>query len=106
LRIKTDLTKILNPVTKPKPKTQHSFRLHGDLLHQSFSSSTKGIWDAIEDGPFIPQVKKDYVFVDKPWSEWTESNSKKAKFDWIVMNIITFALSSDEFFKVSQCKSA
>ena len=44
--------------------------------------------------------------VEKPWSEWTESNSKKAKFDWISKNIITFALSSDEFFRVSQCKSA
>ena len=40
LRIKTDLTKILNPITKPKPKTQHSFRLHEDLIHQSFPSST------------------------------------------------------------------
>jgi len=34
LKIKTDLTKILNPLTKPKPKTQHSFRLHEDLKHQ------------------------------------------------------------------------
>ena len=42
--------------------------------------------------------------VEKPWSEWTESESKKAKFDWIAKNIITFALSSDEFFRVSQCK--
>jgi len=29
----------------------------------------KGIWEAIENGPFIPQVKKDYVFVYKPPSE-------------------------------------
>ena len=41
MRIKTDLTKILNPLTKPKSKTQHSFRLHEDLKHQSFPSSTK-----------------------------------------------------------------
>ena len=38
--IKNDLTKILNPITKPKPKTQHSFRFHEDLIHQSFPSST------------------------------------------------------------------
>ena len=69
-------------------------------------STNKGIWDAIENGPFIPQVKKDDVFVDKPWSEWTESDSKKVKFDWIAMNIITSALSCDEFSRVSQCKSA
>ena len=32
--------------------------------------------------------------------------SKKAKFDCIAKNIITSALNSDEFFRVSQCKSA
>jgi len=44
-------------------------------------STYKGIWEAIENGPFIPQVKKDDVFVDKPSFEWTESDNKKAKFD-------------------------
>jgi len=39
---KTDLTKILNPKPNPKPKTTPSFRLHLDLAHQSFPSSTKG----------------------------------------------------------------
>jgi len=46
------------------------------------------------------------VFVDKHWSEWIETDSKKAKFDWIAKNIITYVLSSDEFFRVSQCNSA
>jgi len=35
------------------------------------------------------------VFVDKPWSEWTETDSKKAKFDWIAKNIITSSISCD-----------
>jgi len=69
-------------------------------------STDKGIWEAIENGPFIPQVKKDYVFVDKLSSEWTESDSKKIKFYWIVKNIITSALSCDEFFRVSKCNFA
>jgi len=46
------------------------------------------------------------VCVEKSWSEWTECDSKNAKFDWIAKNIITFALSFDEFFKESQCASA
>jgi len=46
-------------------------------------STDKGIWEAIENGPFIPQVKKDDMFVDKPSSERIESNNKKAKFVWI-----------------------
>jgi len=46
------------------------------------------------------------VFVDKPWSEWTETDSKKAKFYWIAENIIIFALSCDEFFNISKCTTA
>jgi len=33
----------------------------------------KGIWELIKNGPFVPQVKKDDVLVDKPSSEWTEA---------------------------------
>jgi len=69
-------------------------------------STDKGIWETIENGPFIPQVKRDEVLIDKPPSEWTEVESKKAKFDWIAKNIITSGLSCDEFFRVSQCSSA
>ena len=65
----------------------------------------KGIWDAIENGHFIPKTKKDDVFVDKPWFEWTEPDSKKAKFHWIAKNIITFALSFDELSSVSSNSS-
>ena len=69
-------------------------------------STDKGIWESIENSPFVPQVKKDDVLVDKPSSEWTEAECKKAKFDWIAKNILTSALSCDEFYRVSQCSSA
>jgi len=69
-------------------------------------STYKGIWETIGNGPFIPQVKRDDVLIDKPSSEWTEAEIKKAKFDWIPKNIITSTLSCDEFFRVSQCISA
>ncbi|XP_068498116.1 uncharacterized protein [Phaseolus vulgaris] len=69
-------------------------------------STDKDIWELIENGPFIPQVKRDEVFVNKHLSEWTEAENKKAKFDWIAKNIITSALRCDEFFRVSQCSSA
>ena len=62
-------------------------------------SLDKGIQDAIENGPFVPKF-------EKPWSQWTDSESKKAKFDCIAKNIITSALNSYEFFRVSQYKSA
>jgi len=35
------------------------------------------IWNAITNGPFIPICQKDKVFSEKPWSQWTKSESKK-----------------------------
>jgi len=69
-------------------------------------SLDKGSWDAIENGPFVPKFEKDGSSIEKPWSQWTDFESKKAKFNCIAKNIITSALNSNEFFRVSQCKSA
>ena len=64
-----------------------------------------GIWDAV-NGPFVPmQVVKEET-VKKPWSDWSESERKKAQYDSLAKNIITSALNMDEFFRVSQCNSA
>jgi len=69
-------------------------------------SLDKGIWDAIENDPFIPKFEKDESSIEKPWFQWTDSGNKKGKFDCIGKNIITSALNSDEFFRISQCVSA
>jgi len=69
-------------------------------------SLDKGIWDAIENDPFIPKFENDGSSIGKPWSQWTNGENKKAKFDCISKNIITSALNSDEFFRISQCSSA
>jgi len=50
----------------------------------------------IEDEKFISE---------KPWSQWTEQESKKVQYDCIAKNIIISVLSSNEFFRVSQCES-
>jgi len=60
-------------------------------------SLDREIWDAIENGPFIPMFEKDDVLFEKPWSQWTESESKRAQYDCIAKNIITSALNSNEF---------
>jgi len=31
-------------------------------------SINKGIWDAIENGPFVPMLESDEVIFEKPWS--------------------------------------
>ena len=46
-------------------------------------SFDRGIWDAIENCPLIPKFEKDDVFIEKPWSQWTEAENKRAKFDSI-----------------------
>ena len=59
-----------------------------------------GIWDAVVNGTFVPmQVVKEET-VKKPCSEWSGSEKKKAQYDSLAKNIITFALNMDEFFRV------
>ncbi|XP_068486447.1 uncharacterized protein [Phaseolus vulgaris] len=69
-------------------------------------SIDREIWDTITNGPFIPKLENDDVFIEKPWSQWTEIKNKKAQYDCISKNIITSALNLDEFCRVSQCGSA
>jgi len=65
-------------------------------------SIDKGIWDAIVSGPYVVENKQ----VDKPWSEWTDEERRRAQYDCNAKNITTSSLSMDEFFRVSQCKNA
>jgi len=64
------------------------------------------IWDAVVNGPFIPMHVVKEENVKKTWSEWSESEKKKAQYDSLAKNIIACALNMDEFFRVSQCVSA
>ena len=41
-------------------------------------SIDRGILDAITNGPFVPKLEKDDVFIEKPWSQWTEIENKKS----------------------------
>jgi len=64
------------------------------------------IWEVVVHGPYVPmQVVKDEE-VEKPRSEWSESEKKKAQYDLVAKNIITSSLIMDEFFIISQCSSA
>ena len=64
-------------------------------------SINKGIWDAIVNGPYTPKYVVENKQVDKPWSEWTDEERRKAQYDCNAKNIITSSLIMDEFFKVS-----
>nr|KYP32980.1 Retrovirus-related Pol polyprotein from transposon TNT 1-94 [Cajanus cajan] len=65
------------------------------------------VWDAIENGPYIPMKKNDDgELKEKHWSEWSDEEKRRAQHDKRAKNIITSALSIDEFFRISQCLSA
>ena len=69
-------------------------------------SLDRGIWDVIVNGRYVRKTVVDGVIINKPWSEWSDYESKKAQFDCMAKIIITSALNLDEFFRVSQCSSA
>jgi len=69
-------------------------------------SLDRGVGDAIVNGPSVPKTLIDGQIVDRPWSEWSDSENKKAQFDCMAHNIITSALNLDKFFRVSQYSSA
>jgi len=68
-------------------------------------SLDRGVGDAIVNGPFVPKTVVDGVTIDKPWSQWSDYESKKAQLYCMAKNITTSALNLDEFFRVSQCSS-
>ena len=64
------------------------------------------IWNAIENGPFIPMHTSEGKIIEKPRSIWSDDDKKKVQYDLKAKNIITSALGIDEFFRISNCKSA
>jgi len=61
----------------------------------------KGVWDAVVNGHFQPvKTVKDKI-VPKEFSQWTSDENKRAHYDVRAKNIISFALTLDEFYKVS-----
>ena len=69
-------------------------------------SIDQGIWDSIENGPYIPKFKNNGSFIAKPLSQWTNDECKMAKLDCTAQNIIVSALDTNEFFRISKCKTA
>ncbi|XP_073224798.1 uncharacterized protein [Cicer arietinum] len=62
---------------------------------------------AVENGPYIPSIAgTGDSLIPKPRSEWSEDDMKKVGYNSKAKNIITSILSADEFFRVSNCKTA
>jgi len=66
----------------------------------------EGIWDAVEDGPHNPMSVVNGIGTPKIKSSYDEDDKKKILNEKKAINILQSALSMDEFFRISQCKSA
>ncbi|XP_027933253.1 uncharacterized protein LOC114188805 [Vigna unguiculata] len=69
-------------------------------------SVDKGVWDAIVNGPFIPTKIEEGKAIPKDFLSWTPDENKRAHYDVRAKNIISSALTLDEFYRVSICQSA
>ncbi|XP_050875648.1 uncharacterized protein LOC127079286 [Lathyrus oleraceus] len=65
-----------------------------------------GIWEIVENGPHNPTSMVNGVGTPKIKSSYDEDDKKRILNDKKAINILQSALSMDEFFRKSQCKSA
>ena len=64
------------------------------------------IWESIERGPYIPIVIVNGETIEKPKDRWTNEDKRRVQYNLKAKNIITSALGIDEYFRISNCKSA
>jgi len=69
-------------------------------------SVDRGIWDAVLNGPFVPVNVVNKVQEPKPFAQWIADENRQAQYDVKARNIISYALTLDEFYKISVCTSA
>lgn len=63
------------------------------------------VWNVIVEGPFVFSIEVHGESQPKHRNAWKD-DKKKVHFDLKAKNILTSALDFDEFFRVSNCKSA
>jgi len=77
------------------------------VMRQIFLESfDRGIWDAVLNGPFVPVNIVNDVQEPKPFSQWTADENRRAQYDVKARNIISSALTLNEFYRISVCTSA
>ena len=64
------------------------------------------IWEAIKVGPYVPTMVAGNATIEKPREEWTKDERILVQYNLKAKNIIISALGMDEYFRVSNCKSA
>jgi len=71
-----------------------------------WESVDRGIWDAVLNGPFVPLNIDNEEQEPKTFAQWTADENRRAQYDVKARNIISSALTLDEFYRISVCTSA
>nr|KYP59787.1 hypothetical protein KK1_015228 [Cajanus cajan] len=66
----------------------------------------RSIWQIVITEYKIPTKIENEKEIEKPFDSWDQDEIKRAKNDAKALNIIHFALNSDEFFIISACTTA
>ncbi|XP_073222346.1 uncharacterized protein [Cicer arietinum] len=63
------------------------------------------IWDAVENGPYVPKTVIDNKEETNIKASWTNDDKRKMLFDKKAKNMLRSALGLEELFRVSHCKT-
>src|SRR4051812_11567443 len=73
--------------------------------NSNYTSSLSVTRDVVENGSFVPPSVVIGVGTSKIKSSWNDDDKKKVIYDKKAKNLLQEALSMDEFFRVSLCKT-
>ncbi|BAT92305.1 hypothetical protein VIGAN_07100100 [Vigna angularis var. angularis] len=64
------------------------------------------IWKTVTNGPLVPTVLINNSQESKPREQWNIDDIRRSQQDVRARNIISYALTVDEFYRISTCKTA
>jgi len=93
-------------INRPSLFTGENYPFWKVRMQIFLESVDRGIWDAVLNGPFVPVNIVNEVQEPKLFAQWTADENRRAQYDVKARNIISSALTLDEFYRISFCTSA
>jgi len=93
-------------INRPPLCTSENYPFWKVRMQIFLESFDRGIWDAVLNGPFVLVNVVNEVQEQKPFAQWTADENRRAQYDVKARNIISSALTLDEFYKIFVCTSA
>ena len=86
-------------ISKPHLFTGESYPFQKVRMQIFLESVDNGIWDAMLNRPFVPINVVNDVQELKSFSQWTANENRRAQYNVKAINIISSALTLDEFYR-------